>query len=71
MSETREKMTKTEYLYGTYDVPKVPKELIEQRLSILDDTLEKLLSVHYISRDSYRINAILKAINFWKTINNH
>jgi len=64
-------MTKTEYLYGTEEVPMIPKEIIEKRINILNRNLEKLLKVSYMKREQERINKILKAINFWKDLNSN
>ena len=64
-------MTKTEYLYGTEEVPMIPEEIIEKRISILNKNLEKLLKVSYMEREQERVNKILKAINFWKELNSN
>ena len=61
-------LSKTEYLYGTKDIEHIPEEFIEYRIRKLDEHLKKLLNVHYLDRDTNRINKVLKAINFWKNI---
>jgi hypothetical protein len=58
-----------EYLYATSDVPQIPQEVIDERIRLLNENLERLLEVHWLRRDSARVNAVLKAINFWETIN--
>jgi len=61
-------LSKTEYLYGTKDIEYIPDEFIEYRIQKLDEHLKKLLNVHYLDRDTVRINKVLKAIDFWKNI---
>lgn len=57
---------KTEYLYGVdVIVPDIPKNVIDERVVLLNSNLTKLLSVGYLKRDQVRVNAVLKAINFW------
>jgi len=65
-----EKISKNMYLYGTEEVPKIPQEIIDGRLDILNNNLRKLLNDSYLERDRVRVNKILKAIEFWKKLNN-
>ena len=59
-----------EYLYGKdIDVPEIPEDIIMRRIELLKDHLEELLDHSYHTRDGERVNAILKAIKFWETIN--
>jgi len=72
MSENTKKVSKVEYLYGKSNIlkiDKVPEKLIKQRIKILNEHLSEMLDVHYTKRDTNRINAVLKAISFWKNIN--
>ena len=55
-------------LYGTEDIPLVPKEVCNGRLDLLLIHLKKLMSVHYMDQDTYTINKILEAQNFWKKL---
>jgi len=61
---------KTEYLYGEgVHVEPIPQEVIDYRIKMLNFHLTKLLEVDMMERDSARINAVLKAIDFWRDIN--
>ena len=62
-------MLKNAYLYGDNGVPEIPQEIIEERLKLLDLMLSELLEIHYLKRDSKRINDILSALKFWNGIN--
>ena len=57
------------YLYGDeVEVPDIPADVIARRLAALSDNLEELLNHSYYDRDQTRVNAVLKAITFWETI---
>ena len=58
------------YLYNVEEehVPKIPEDIIKKRIQLLETNLKNLLDVHYLKRDSKRINSVLKAIEFWKNI---
>jgi hypothetical protein len=58
--------TKTEYLYGKYTPPEIPKDIIEQRIKCLDKHINDLISVDFWNRDAARLNAALKAKSFWE-----
>lgn len=60
-------MNKQEYLYGKdVSVPKIPEEVANERLRLLDKNLHDLLDVGYLKRDNLRVNAVMKAMKFWK-----
>ena len=59
------------YLYDTDDVPEIPNEIIVRRLELLKDNLAELLDHSYHTRDTARVNALLKAIKFWENINDN
>jgi len=61
---------KTKYLYGEVTPEPIKDEIINNRVNLLNNNLSELLKVHYTVRDEQRISAVLKAINFWKSINN-
>ncbi len=57
------------YLYGAdVDVPVIPADVIMRRIELLNDNLQELMSVSYVIRDTHRCNAIIKAISFWRSI---
>jgi hypothetical protein len=59
-----------EYLYGSdVEVPEIPGDIIVRRLELLQDNLRELLDHSYHTRDGERVNAVLKAIDFWEKIN--
>lgn len=63
------KLNKQEYLYGQYIiVPKVPEEVANERIRLLDKNLHQLLDINYRKRDNVRVNAVMKAIDFWKAL---
>ena len=62
---------KNVYLYGEVIPPQIPQEIITKRIEILNINLHKLLNENYKDRDYQRIDAIMKAIKFWKTINSN
>jgi len=58
------------YLYGEdVEVPQISMLVIARRIELLQDKLEELLDHSYHTRDSKRCNAIIKAIDFWDTLN--
>ena len=60
-------MRSNEYIYGEgVEVPEVPAEVIMRRLEALDEHLDELMKVHYMDRDPHRIEAVLKAKDFWR-----
>jgi len=63
-------MSQQEYLYGEdVDVPLIPNEVINKRIELLEKHLATLLEVDFRKRDGVRANAVLKALNFWRKIN--
>jgi len=64
------KISQTMYLYGTEDVPKIPQDVIDGRLDLLNINLRILLTDSYLVRDRVRVNKILKAMTFWKRLKN-
>ena len=58
-----------DYLYGEgVEIPDIPADVIARRLAALSDNLEEILNHSYYTRDQTRVNAILKALKFWETI---
>ena len=55
-------------LYGTTDVPVIPKEVANERLELLKSNLSGLLCVHYMDQDNDLINAVQKAIKHWEQL---
>ena len=55
-------------LYGTEDVPVIPKEVCDERLKLLRNRLEELMSSHYMNRDNNAINNVLKVQEHWKRL---
>lgn len=63
------KLNKQEYLYGqNIIVPLVPIEVANERIRLLNKNLNQLLEVNYRERDNIRVNAVMKAIDFWKDL---
>ena len=62
-------LLENEYLYGSgVVVPKIPEDVINIRLELLNSSLSKILDHSYHIRDNDRVAAILKAIDFWSKI---
>lgn len=60
-----------DYLYGeNIEVPEIDNYVIARRIELLKEHLEDLIEVYYMDRDTERIRAVLKAIDFWSSINN-
>ncbi len=53
------------YLYGTEDVPEIPKCIIEQRLYLIERNLKLVLDQRFQVRDTEKQNYLLKAREFW------
>jgi len=60
-------MKRDSYLYGKFiEIPEIPADIIMRRVELLNDNLSELLAVPHLKRDTVRVNAILKAIDFWE-----
>ena len=63
------KLTKQEYLYGqNIIVPKIPPEIANERIRLLDKNLKQLLDINYRKRNNLRVTKVMKAIDYWKTL---
>ena len=57
------------YLYGEeVEVEPIPAEISMRRIELLQEHLEGLLKVDYRHRDLERVQAVIKAINFWESL---
>jgi len=56
-----------QYLYGTDDVPPIPKEVINARVALLKGHLNKLLEEPY-AIGTTRVKDVSDAINFWEML---
>ena len=65
-------MKDNSYLYGdNVEVPTIPQDIIDKRVELLKAHLEKLLNHSYYTRDTTRVNKVIKAIDFWEKINDN
>ena len=55
-------------LYGTNDVPRVPKKTCNIRLALLKKHMRELLSVHFMEQDNNTMNEVTKAIKHWEQL---
>jgi hypothetical protein len=63
-------LTQEEYLYGVgVDVPSIPEAIILKRIELLDKHIGSIFEVPFMERDNERLNAVIKAKNFWLKIN--
>ena len=58
-------MKSNKYLYGEQVPPPIPREVIHERIAILNDELFEINKVSYKDRDDKRRNALVNAIKFW------
>jgi len=57
-------------LYGTDNVPPVPKEVADKRIEMLKANLATDVRKHYSEQDNHIQSEILKAIRFWQRLSN-
>ena len=57
-------------LYGTEDVPPVPKFVADERIEILEHHLEEQLALPFQEQNNFTQTKILVAIRFWKKMSN-
>ena len=63
-------MKTNSYLYGEgVEVPEIDSYVIVRRIELLKEHLDDLMEEHYLERDTEKVRAILKAIDFWSKIN--
>lgn len=55
-----------QYLYGTDEVPEIPKCILERRLELIELNLTKVLDVPMSERDNEKMNYLIKAREFWQ-----
>ena len=55
-------------LYGTENVPPVPKEIADKRIDLLMDNLERELAKPFDEQDPFIEYEIMKAIRFWRKL---
>ncbi len=56
-------------LYGSQKPMDIPQEVIDDRVELLTYELEKEQTMHLMVRKHAKVNRLLKAIEFWRTIN--
>lgn len=60
-------MRTNEEVYGEgVKITPIPKKICDERIMLLNNRLEKLMSSGYMSGDSAKINKAIKDLNFWK-----
>lgn len=57
------------YLYGDHVPAKISKDVIKNRVDILNVQLTKELDINYRHRDVIKVNKLINAIDFWERIN--
>ncbi len=63
-------MKDNSWLYGeNVSPPDIPQDVVDKRLELLKTNLAKLLDHSYHVRDNARVSSVLKAIDFWESIN--
>jgi hypothetical protein len=55
-------------LYGTEDVPPVPKAVANERITLLRLHLEKLRALPFEHQQNYTEVKVIEAIAFWKKL---
>lgn len=61
-------LKKQKILYGDYKVKEIPRELVSQRIDILNKRLSEELSIDYTQRNFQNVKIIKDAISFWENI---
>jgi hypothetical protein len=62
-------MKNTKYLYGDDIPPAIPQHIIDKRIEILTNRLEKALNHSFYNRDQQLVKDLFDAIKFWENIN--
>ena len=55
-------------LYGTIDVPRVPKYVCNKRIKLLEERLGVLLTARFTEQNSNLIKRVYDGIAFWTTL---
>ena len=53
-------------VYGTENVTPIPKELVDERIMLLNRKLGELMLCHWTNRDDHEIKVCQQDISFWK-----
>ena len=60
-------MHNNEYLYGKdVEIPQLDTNVIMRRIELLSNNLSELLEHSYYTRDTRRVDAVLKAMKYWQ-----
>jgi len=57
-------------LYGTDDVPPIPKDIAQKRIDLLYSNLRREVNKPFKEQNAYLQAQILKAMGFWKKMAN-
>ena len=63
-------MLSNEILYGTDDVPPIPKEVADARIELLRENLKREMDKPLMRQNNNTQYQILKAIRFWYKVSN-
>lgn len=61
-------MLSNKELYGTEDVPLIPRKVADKRIELLRSRLKDLMASGRLTKDTYTINKILEGITFWTNL---
>jgi hypothetical protein len=61
-------MIRNKELYGTDDVPPIPKEIADERMVLLQANLEREVDKPFSEHNPSLQLEIMKAIRFWKKL---
>jgi hypothetical protein len=57
-------------LYGTEDVPPIPKHIADERIALLKEHLSVLRSLPFMEQKPHIEYEVLKAMRHWKQLSN-
>ena len=63
-------MLSNKLLYGTDDVPPIPKEVADERVELLRENLKREMDKPLMRQNNNTQYQILKAIRFWYKVSN-
>lgn len=54
--------------YGTTKVTPIPKDIVLERITLLESYLETLIEKHFMEHDNASIYRVVEDIKFWKRL---
>jgi len=61
-------MLSNQELYGTDDVPKVPEDVCNERIALLQNRLKEEADKHFMLQSNDMLNKLQSGIKFWQRL---